>query len=297
MYDTRRWFPLLIGLLLAPAAAPAQPPLLAQAEAGATLHRVVLEDGRVLEGRIRFEGEDVVVIAPDGSEERVPRSSVERIDLAEPPATPRGFPEGPRPPPTPEAPQTPAPPARPEEPRGQERTGPSYPRYVPPPLPPPAEIQGRLMFERLGFRSGLGLTLGYRRGLGVGAEWQQRVARFVGVGLGVQGGLASNEDVTCGTFGATGRLYVGNEHRFVTEGGFGLNRIDPYLERGNQDPTCGRAEKNYGPEAALGYQFVSRSGFLAEVLGGIVFVVNDELADAHHPVAPQFQISFGYVFH
>lgn len=300
MYDNRRWIALLPGLLLAPGAAAspaATPPIvLAQADAASSLHRVLLEDGTVLEGRIRFEGEEVVVVGADGSETRVPRSSVARIDLAEPPATPRGFPEGPRPPPAPLPPEEPAPPPRQEEPRGQERTGPSYPRYVPPPLPPPAPAVGRQMFEKVGFRNGLALSLGYKRGLGVGAEWQQRVARYVGLGLGAQGGLASNEDVTCGTFGATGRLYVGNEHRFVTEAGFGLNRIDPYLERGNRTPSCGRAEKNYGPEASVGYQFVSSRGFLAEALGGMVFVVNDELADAHESIAPAFQVSFGFVF-
>lgn len=161
------------------------------------------------------------------------------------------------------------------------------------------------MGESRGFRSGLALELGYQRGLAVGAEWQQRMARFVGLGFGLQGGLAFNDDVACPTWGATGRLYVGNEHRFVAEGGIGLNRIDPYLrldrlarETGitSRRPTCSGAEVNVGPEMNLGYQHVSRSGLLFEILGGLTILTNDELRAAHPDVAPLFQIGVGYVF-
>ena len=151
------------------------------------------------------------------------------------------------------------------------------------------------MLERQGFRNGLGLKLGYQRGMGLGLEWQQRLGRFVGLGVGGQVGLAANEEVACPTYGGTLRLYAGNEHRFAAEAGMGLNRIDPYLVRGAA-PTCGRSEKNFGPEFSAGYQYVSRGGFLFEALGGLTLLTNEKLADAHADLAPLFQVNIGFVF-
>lgn len=262
----------------------------------AEAERVVTRKGRIIEGTVRFEGETVVVKRADGTEVRLPRSEVERIELSpgqQPPvAKPRGQ--------TPPAPRrnggAPPPQAQPQRP--PPPPSPAYPRYVPPPAPPPGDLTvGRQMGEHRGFRSGAALALGYHRGLALGGEWQQRLDRYVGLGLGAQVGLAANEDVSCVTWGGTARLYVGNEHRFVAEGGFGLNKIDPYLNlRPGDNPTCGDAEKNYGPEASAGYQFVSKQGFLFETLAGAIFITNDELNDAHDPVAFGFQLSFGYVF-
>src|SRR5690606_17353921 len=111
-----------------------------------------------------------------------------------------------------EAPTIPKPP--PPPPRAPPRN--LYPPRVPPPPPPPPDPSvGRRMLENAGFRSGLALKVGYHRGLALGLEWQQRLGRFLGLGLGAQGALATDEHVACPTFGGTGRLYVGRQHRLV----------------------------------------------------------------------------------
>ncbi|WP_373049029.1 hypothetical protein [Vulgatibacter sp.] len=249
----------------------------------ASAERIITRSGEVLYGDPRFEGQTLVVRRADGSEVRIPRSQVERIELDNGEPAPRPPPR--RAPPPPRAAPAPRPP-------------PSYPRYVPPPPPPPPDpAVGRRMLQNTGFQSGLALDFGWQRGLAFGLEWQQRIDRYVGLGIGGQLGLATNEDVACPTFGGTGRLYLGMQHRFVTEAGFGLNRIDPYLDlRGPEEPTCGDAEKNFGPELSLGYQYASRTGFLFEILGGATVLTNDDLADAHDDVAPIFQVGFGFVF-
>jgi hypothetical protein len=264
---------------------------LALAPAVAVAERIVTKQGEVIVGDPRFEGDELVVRRADGTEVRIPRQEIERIELengAAPPPAAAPAPRNGTPRPRNGAPPPPAqrpPPA------------PRYPRYVPPPPPPPPPSVGRRMLESTGFRSGLGLKLGYQRGLDVGLEWQQRVARYVGVGLGGQVALATNGDVACPTWGGTGRLYLGNEHRFAAEAGIGLNRIDPYLDRaGSRAPSCGRSEMNIGPEFSAGYQFASRTGFLFETLAGFAPLTNEDLADAHGAIVPLFQINFGFVF-
>jgi len=271
---------------------------LAFAPAGAAAERIVTKSGEVIVGEPRFEGAHLVVRRRDGSEVRIPRSQVERIELENGKQAP---PAGSAPRPAPPAPRDGPPPPRtaPPAPRqgGVPRTTPREPRYVPPKPQRPDPSVGRRMLENTGFRNGLALKLGYQRGMAAGLEWQQRLGRFVGLGIGGQVGLAANADVACPTVGGTGRLYAGNEHRFVGELGFGLNRIDPYIGLdGIREPTCGDAERNWAPEFSAGYQFASRGGLLFEVLGGLTFLTNDELARRHADVAGLFTANIGFVF-
>lgn len=288
------FFPRSTTLAAVAAGAMALAPAVAEAE------RIVTKKGEVIVGEPRFEGDQLVVRRADGSEVRIPRSQVERIELEDGSAPPPNGGSRNGTAPAPRNGAAPAPRSQPPPPRTQPpapRAAPKYPRYVPPPPPPPPPSVGRRMLESSGFRSGLATKLGYQRGLDLGLEWQQRVARFVGVGLGGQVALATNGDVACPTWGATGRLYLGNEHRFATEVGVGLNRIDPYLDtRSSAQPTCGNAEMNIGPEFSVGYQFASRTGFLFETLVGLAPLTNPELADAHDDIVPLFQINFGFVF-
>lgn len=246
----------------------------------AAAERIHTRDGRVIVGTPRFEGEWVIVEQEDGSELRLDRRDVVRIDLEDEPAG--------EPPPTPRLrdPRPPPPPVR-----------------RPPPPPAPPSSVGRRMLEKQGFETGLAMKFGYQRGMAIGGEWQQRLGRFVGLGLGAQGALAVDQHVVCPTWGITSRIYLGHRHRFVGEAGLGLNRIDPYFDFRRlpgpdpfDDVSCGDAEVNIGPEISLGYQWVSRGGFLFEALGGVAPIVNDALADEHNQVAGLFTLNLGFVF-
>ncbi len=146
--------------------------------------------------------------------------------------------------------------------------------------------------------SGLLLSMGVQRDLSAGAELHLRLTRNLGLGFGAQAGLAFGEEVICPTYGGTGRFYVGREQRFIGELGYARNRIDPYLGIGpNSNASCAGGEVNHGPEASIGYQALSRSGFVFEALGGLAFITNDALARRHSAVAPIFQLKVGYLFH
>lgn len=208
----------------------------------------------------------------------------------------------------PPAPQSPTPP------RAQERAAPAasddarprrlpdppaYPRYVPPgPQPRPNPPVGRRMLQRAGAESGLLLSAGLQRELSAGAELQLRLSRNIGIGIGAQGGVAFGSDLVCPTYGGTGRLYTGRDHRFVAELGFGRNRIDPWLNSDpSEAPSCSGGEANLGPELSAGYQSVSRQGFVFEALGGLVFLTNDAMRSRHGLVSPAFQLKVGYLIH
>ena len=273
----------------------------------AAAERIVTRKGEVVEGTPRFEKDVVVVEKADGTEVRLPKAEVERIELSAPP------PDGPDGVPVPDDSVEPAEgdatpdEAEEEEAYDDEDDGrPTYrPRRPPPPpfgpplRPPPYRPRRTrdVPAARAYDQSGAAITFGYHRGVSLGGEWQYRpgARRAFGFGLGAQLGVESNPEVSFLTYGATGRFYLGREHRAVAEVGVGLNLIDPYL-----GTDCGSAicpEKSIGPEASLGYQYVSRHGLLFEVLGGLAFSTNQALIDAHGGLAPTFQLSMGYLFH
>lgn len=244
---------LLAAILLAPGIAPAE--------------RVVTRSGEVFLGEVRFEDDDVVIVRPDGSELRIPRREIERIEL------------------TPE--QEPAP-EPPEEPDVAEPapTFPGPPRFVPP-APPPVRRPAYL-------ESGPVVAAGYHRGFSLGAEWQQRLSRSFALGLGAQVGVEpAAPDLAFGTWGATARAYLGVESRLAFELGVGLNLIKPCVDPGR---SCDESERSIGPEISAGYQHVSPSGFLFEALGGIVVATNEAIRE-DRSISPSFQLSAGYLFH
>jgi hypothetical protein len=234
----------------------------------AAAERVVMRSGDVVVGTPRFEGDQVVVVRPDGSEVRMPRAEVERIELSADQQ--------------PEAAQPAAPPA--------------YPPY-PPPVRRPPPAQEAPAIDRAYDRDGFAMTFGYHRGLAFGGEWQLRPVHRgpVGLGLGAQVGLESGDDVAYTTYGLTARAYFGHQNRVVTEAGVGRNKIIPG-PAGCDSLSC--AEVNFGPEFSVGFQRVSRSGFIFEVLGTAVVLTNEDIRDElNESVTPAVQLSFGYLFH
>jgi hypothetical protein len=169
---------LVLLVLLAPALAAAE--------------RVVTRSGAVYEGEARFEGDYVIVRREDGSQVRILRSQVDRIELSRDRAV---RPRHPPPPPTPP---------------------PSARRFAP---PSPPRLRSSAAFS-----DGAGLSFGYKRGFSVGAEWQRHVHRSLALGLSAQLGV---EPVDPGgglvTWGVNGRFYAGTTDRFVGEIGLGLN--------------------------------------------------------------------------
>jgi hypothetical protein len=286
------------GLLAAVTLAIVALPALAGAE------RVVTRKGETIVGEPRFEKDAVVVVTEDGREVRIPRADVERIELTPEEAEPQvgGPAEEEAEPPAQEEAEPPArqAPSRPPPPPGPPPAPyPGYAPYAPPPPPP-------LYRERAYDQSGFLLAFGYHRGLAVGGEYQHRLAKNFALGFGGQVGLEpgdddgdeySEEGEAYGTFGLTGRAYVGRAHRLALEVGFGLNAIDPHLEPGCAFEETSCAERNYGPEFSAGYQFVSDTGFVFETLFGGALITNGRIRDAHGPVNPLFQLNFGYLFH
>lgn len=276
----------------------------------AAAERIITRKGEVIVGTPRFEQDVVVVVREDGSEVRIPRTQVERIELTEEEAAPETAPPAsvPRSQAAPPPEEVPRPPARTGPPPWRPRTTPPPPSvpppaYRPPYTPPPPPPVYR---ERAYDQNGFALTLGYHRGFALGGEYQVRTAKSFGLGVGAQIGLEPVESGdrygdgsadAYGTFGFTGRAYVGRAHRLALELGFGLNAIDPELEPNCSFDERDCAERNYGPELSAGYQFVSDRGFLFETLIGFAVITNERYADAHAPLNPLFQLSFGYLFH
>jgi hypothetical protein len=290
------------GLLAAVTLATLALPALAGAE------RVVTRKGETIVGEARFEKDQVVVVTEDGREVRIARSEVERIELSPEEAEPEGGPAA-REAEPPAGEEEAAPEEAPEEegaPAAQQappRTPPPppYPGYAPyaPPPPPP------LYRERAYDQNGFILSFGYQRGLAVGGEYQHHLSKNFLLGVGGQvaiepgdddGDAYDEEGEAYGTFGVTGRAYVGRAHRLALEVGFGLNAIDPHLEPGCAFEESSCAERNYGPEFSAGYQFVTDTGFVFETLFGGALVTNERYRDAHGPVNPLFQLKFGYLF-
>lgn len=269
----------------------------------AAAEKVVLRSGEIHEGELRFDGPDLFVKKADGTETKLPRKEVERIELTgeaaerraspkpPPPIAPDAAPEGGEEVDEDEDERPPAyrprrPPAPPKPAAGPTRPPPFRPRR-----PPPEQL------PRSYAKSGLAFTLGYHRGLAAGLEAQHRGGPrdLVGFGVGAQLGTESSPDAAFLTYGGTARLYLGREHRFVSELGFGLNLIDPYLGR-----DCGGTRlcpvKSWGPEASVGYQYVAPYGLMFELLGGAVWATDEAFAAAHGTVHPAGQLSLGYLF-
>jgi hypothetical protein len=273
--------------------------------------RVITKKGETIVGTPRFEKDEVVVTKEDGTVVRLKRTDVDRIELTDEEAAPENAPpavapEGQAAPPPAE--QTPAPPpVAPGPPPWRRRATPPPPPPPPPPpyyapyTPPPPPVYYR---ERAYDQNGFALSVGYHRGLALGGEYQFHTAKHLTFGIGAQAGFegTSNEDDTedgdvYGTFGVTGRGYLGRVHRLALEVGFGLNAIDPGLAADCSSDSSDCAVRNYGPELSAGYQFVSDHGFLFETLFGFGVITNETYRDEHGALNPLFQLSFGYLFH